>query len=158
MWARSVIVGHYQQHIYDGGVANPGAQGLKAGVGDPVLPQQFQDELHHCGVSIGQARRGAVFVNGGDKVVVQPGLFGGALVDRPNVMAAGFPGRGQYGQGLDAGVQGRLETGVTAEGRKVAGGFGVVEDGSVIAGNPAAAAFDFVPGGLPVPGRWYRGS
>ena len=75
-----------------------------APVGDLVVPQDFDDKLDHGGVLGVQTLGGAAFVDHGHHLGGDARLPRAPLVHRPDVVTVGFPGGGQYGQGLNPGV------------------------------------------------------
>ena len=130
---QAVVVGYYYQHINDTGIAHDGTHGLEGGVGDAVVSQQFQDELDNGGVIPIQAGWGAKLADGGDHLVAEIGFLCATLIDGPDVVAAGFTGGGQDGDGFYPRVQGSLKANVAAQAGEGAGSLGVVEQGGVVA-------------------------
>ena len=85
-----VVVTADHQHIHDALVADQCPDGLECGVGNAVLAQQLQDKLHHRRIVGIEARRSAVLTDGCDDLVGYASLPGRRLVDRPDVVPAGF--------------------------------------------------------------------
>ena len=80
-----------------------------------MLAQDFQDELNYDGIFSVQAYGRSELMDRTDYVVADAHLFGAPLVHGPNVVAVGFPGGGEDGQGFDSRVEGGDVPGVAAQ-------------------------------------------